>query len=227
MDREHKAPPIKAMSMKGELEYNTTRNKLVIPEYGRNVQKMINHIKTVDDKAKRTRMAYAVVSIMGQMNPHQKDAGDFQQKLWDHLHMIGKFELDIDSPYPSPSPEVLEAKPEKVSYATGNISYPHYGKHMEAIILKVAEMEEGEDKDTLVRIIANHLKKSYLTWNRESVNDDLIILHLSELSRGKINIPDNLRLTNTADILNRNAQKKKPQRDNRKHGGGRKRSNRN
>lgn len=213
--------------MKYELEYNTTRDKLTIPEYGRNVQKMIQHIKTVDDKAKRTRMAYAVVSIMGQMNSQNKDAGDFQQKLWDHLHIIGNFELDIDAPYPAPSPEVLHAKPERVPYATGRIRYSHYGKHMEAIIEKVAELEDGDDKETLVRIIANHLKKSYLTWNRESVNDDLIISHLEELGKGKIKVPEDLNLLNTADILNRNAQKKKPQRDNRKHGGGKRRSNRN
>ncbi|NCU42608.1 MAG: nucleotide exchange factor GrpE, partial [Candidatus Moranbacteria bacterium] len=124
------------------------------------------------------------------MTPQHKDANDFQQKLWDHLHIIGNFELDVDAPYPVPKPEILHAKPQIVPYATGKIRYAHYGKHTQAIIDKVSEMEEGEDKDILTRIITNHLKKSYLTWNRESVNDDLILDHLRELSGGRLQMKD-------------------------------------
>lgn len=211
--------------MTDNLEYNTTRERMTIPEYGRNIQKMIQHIKSEEDKDKRTRLAYAVVSIMGQMTPQHKDANDFQQKLWDHLHIIGNFELDVDAPYPVPKPEVLHAKPQIVPYATGKIRYSHYGKHIQAIIEKVSEMEEGEDKDILTRIIANHLKKSYLTWNRESVNDDLIIEHLRQLSEDKMKMKDESLLLNTADILARNnVVKKKPQKETKKHGGGKKRS---
>ncbi|HRZ78092.1 MAG TPA: DUF4290 domain-containing protein [Bacteroidales bacterium] len=209
--------------MNGELEYNTTREKMLIPEYGRNVQKMIQYIRTVDDREKRTRLAHAVVSIMGQLNPAQKDAGDFQQKLWDHLHIISGFDLDIDSPYPKPAASALEARPDPIPYATGGIRYSHYGKHIQGIIDKVVELEEGEDKQVLIRVIANHLKKSYLTWNRDSVTDELIARHLYELSHGKMELGEEIKLMNTTDILQRNAlppqpQKKKYGKDNRKAG---------
>lgn len=212
--------------MNSELEYNTTREQMHIPEYGRNIQKMIQYIRTVEDRDKRTRLAYAVVSIMGQMNPQQKDAADYQQKLWDHLHIISGFDLDIDCPFPRPAQEVLHARPKPIPYATGGIRYSHYGKHIQGIIEKVSEMEEGEEKKVLTRVIANHLKKSYLTWNRDSVTDELIVKHLHELSHGRMQVTDEMKLMNTTDILQRNApppsaQKKKYVKDNRKPGNGR------
>jgi len=227
---------IKTIIMTDELEYNSTREKLLIPEYGRNIQKMIHHIKTVDDKDKRTRMAHAVVAIMAQMNPQQKEATDLYQKLWDHLHIIAGFDLDIDSPYPPPQPETLDRKPSPIAYSTGGIRYSQYGKHIQNIIEKVAELEDGEEKTILTRVIANHLKKSYLSWNRDSVTDELIVQHLAELSKGRLQVTDDMKLLNTNEILARNApppsqqpvqRKKKFSRDNRPQGNNRKRPARN
>lgn len=189
-----------------ELEYNATREKLIIPEYGRNIQKMILHLQTVEDKDKRTRMAHIIVDVMAQMYVQPKEAGDYRQKLWDHLHIISDFKLDVDAPYPPPNIETLNRKPGRVPYASGGIRYSHYGKHIQAIIEKVAEMEDGTDKDVLTRIIANHLKKSYLNWNRDSVSDDLILKHLEELSKNRIKPMENMRLMATNDILARSGQ---------------------
>lgn len=189
-----------------EMEYNSTRDKLIIPEYGRNIQKMIRHLMQVEDRDKRTRMAYVIVDVMAQMYVQPKEAGDYRQKLWDHLHIISDFQLDVEAPYPKPDPDKLHKKPEPIKYATGGIRYSHYGKHIQAIIEKVAELEEGSDKEVLTRVIANHLKKSYLNWNRDSVNDELILKHLEELSKGRIKWNENMRLMATNDILARTAQ---------------------
>lgn len=189
-----------------QMDYNSTRDKLIIPEYGRNIQKMIRHLMLVEDRDKRSRMAHIIVDVMAQMYVHPKEVLDYRQKLWDHLHIISNFKLDVDSPYPAPNIENLYKKPNRVPYATGGIRYSHYGKHIHAIIEKVSELEDGNDKDVLTRIIANHLKKSYLNWNRDSVNDDLIIKHLEELSNGRIKLPDNVRLMATNDILARSGQ---------------------
>jgi hypothetical protein len=191
------------------MEYNTQRNKLVIPEYGRNIQKMIEQCIAITDRNQRTRFAYLIVNVMGQMVPKGKESGDMKQKLWDHLFIISDFRLDIDSPYPPPKKDVLEAKPEPVEYSDGNIKYRHYGKNIEMIIMKAAEYPDGPEKDALVKIIANHLKKSYLTWNRNSVDDDLIVENLEELSRRKIKTDENLQLNHTNEILKSNITKKK------------------
>ena len=157
------------------MEYNTQRNKMVIPEYGRNLQKMIEQCLQIKDRDKRTRTAEFIVSVMAQMLPKAKDNGEFRQKLWDHLYIISEFKLDVDSPYPPPPKDILATKPKKLSYPTLDIRFAHYGKNIERIIEKAVEFPEGEEKEALVKTIANHLKKSYLTWNRNSVDDDVIL----------------------------------------------------
>ncbi len=185
------------------MEYNTTRNGLVISQYGRNIQKMIEYTLTVEDRDKRTRAATLIVDVMGQMNPQVKDTVDFKQKLWDHLHIIAGLKLDVDSPYPAPTKQLLEAKPDPIPYQDNKIRYRQYGKNLQRIIEKAIELEDGEEKDAFVKTIANHLKKSYLNWNRDSVNDELIFEHLEILSGGKLKMPVNARLLNTGDILSR------------------------
>jgi hypothetical protein len=207
------------------MEYNSTRNKLVIPEYGRNIQKMIEYVMTVEDRSKRTKLAEAVVNIMAQINPQQKDVSDLKHKLWDHLYIISDFKLDVDSPYPAPSPENLNKKPEKINYKKNNIRFRHYGKNMEFIIQKAIEYEEGPERDAFVKTIANHLKKSYLTWNRESVNDELIEDHLEILSSGKLKLAEDTRLNNTNEILARNRKKKYTGKQSGSNGGKRPRKN--
>ncbi len=190
------------------MEYNTTRNKLKISEYGRNVQKLVNLAKTIEDKEQRTKFAKVIVQIMGQMNPQIRDSGDFRHKLWDHLFYIADFELDVDSPYPPPTREMLEAKPESLEYSTNNIRYKMYGSNVTKIIDKAKEFDDGPEKDALVHAIANHLKKSYLAWNRESVDDDQIFEHLKTLSKGNLELSEELRLNTTNEILSRNKKKK-------------------
>jgi len=143
------------------MDYNTTRNKLVIREYGRNIQKMIEHIITIEDKAKRTEMANFIVNVMAQMNPQNKDVGDVKHKLWDHLFIISEFKLDVDSPFPPPSPKEVNLQPHKLQYRSNHIRYRHYGKNLAMIIEKAIDFEDGEEKDALTQAIANHMKKSY------------------------------------------------------------------
>ena len=139
---------------------------------------MIEHIQTIESREKRNQLAKATIQVMGQLNPHLRDINDFKHKLWDHLFIMSNFELDVDSPYPIPSEETLTRKPEKLKYPSNHIKIRHYGRHIEEMIAKASEYEEGEEKKALVKMIANHLKKSYLTWNRDSVTDEEIASHL-------------------------------------------------
>jgi hypothetical protein len=183
------------------MEYNTQQPKLLMSEYGRNIQKMIDHALALTDRDERNRAAQAIISIMGQLNPHLRDVTDFKHKLWDHLFIISDFKFDVDSPYPKPTPETFQTKPERVKYPSRDIRYKHYGKAVEALIRKAVEMEEGEMKAALVEQLAHMMKRFYLTWNRDSVNDELIVQHIAELSKGKLKLPDNFRFKYTNDIL--------------------------
>jgi hypothetical protein len=192
------------------MEYNSQRSKMNISEYGRNIQKMIEYIMTIDDREKRNKLTRATIQVMGQLNPHLRDVNDFKHKLWDHLFIMSNFKLDVDSPYPIPSAETLTRKPERLGYATNHITYRHYGRHIERMIEKAKEFPDGEEKDALIKMIANHLKKSYLIWNRDAVTDEEIASHLELLSGGKLTLNDKVKLSNTQDILS-NGKKKKPQ----------------
>ena len=191
------------------MEYNSQREKMIIPEYGRNVQKMVEYAKTVEDREKRTKSAEVIVRVMAGMNPQIKGELDYMHTLWDHLYIISGFELDIDSPYPMPEKEILLRKPDKIEYSSKDFKLKHYGKYIESIIEQTILREEGEEKEALILTIANHLKKSYLNWNRDSVNDETILKHLSELSDDKLKLTDTQSLSSTSDILARNKTKKK------------------
>jgi len=191
-----------------DYDYNTTRKKLALPEYGRNVHKMVDYACTIENREERNKAARTIISIMGNLNPHLRDIADFKHKLWDHLALISNFQLDIDSPYDTITQESLATKPNALKYTQDNIRYKHYGKYMEWMINKASEMEEGEEKESLIRLLANHMKKSYLTWNREVVNDEQIFLDLKELSKGRIDIQvEALKLSETRDILSKNRKK--------------------
>jgi hypothetical protein len=191
------------------MEYNTQREGMKIAEYGRNIQKMIDQTVLIKDREVRTRTAYAIVSIMSQLNPAVKDSTDYQRTLWDHMHIISGFKLDVDGPFPPPAKEQLYKKPDRIPYSDNDIRFRHYGKNIEKIIEKAIEFDEGEEKEALVHTIANHLKKSYLSWNRESVTDDAIASHLREFSGGKLDLDEETKLTATKEILARNNLKKK------------------
>ncbi len=198
-----------------EYDYNTRRAHLVLPEYGRNIQKMVEHLLTIEDREERNKAARTVIAVMGNLNPHLRDVADFKHKLWDHLAIISDFKLDIDSPYETPTPELLAEKPKKIPYNQKNIRFKHYGHSIVLMIDKAVEMEDGEEKQDLVKMIAYHMKKSYLTWNREAVNDREILEDLVTLSKNRLELDPNLVLPETRDILAKNVRKKK--------GGGKKR----
>lgn len=190
------------------MEYNTSRSKMNISEYGRNIQKMIEHIMTIEDRDKRNQLARATINVMGQLNPHLRDVNDFKHKLWDHLFIMSDFNLDVDSPYPTPSPQSLARKPERLRYTTNNVSFKHYGRHIERIIEEACKLEEGEEKSALIKLIANHLKKSYLTWNRDTVTDEEIASHLSLLSGGRLKLSDDVKLNSVVEAPVKNKKKK-------------------
>jgi hypothetical protein len=181
---------------------------MIIPEYGRNIQKMINQCIQIDDRPKRTRTAEFIVNVMANMNPKVKESADFKQKLWDHLYIISDFRLDVDSPYPPPARDVLKTKPQRLSYPNLDIRFAHYGKNIEKIIEKAADYPEGPEKEALVKAIANHLKKAYLNWNRNSVDDDVILKHLAILSHNRLKLDDDFKFHQTSEILARNKKKK-------------------
>lgn len=201
-----------------EEDYNTSREKMIIPEYGRNIHKMVNHIATIEDREERNKAARTIISIMGNMNPHLRDINDFKHKLWDHLALMSEFKLDIDFPYEPPQPSTFTEKPKTVPYNNYPIRYKHYGKILEQMIRTASEMEEGEKKETLIHLIANHMKKSYLTWNRSQVTDDIIYNDLRELSGGRINRGPEVKLSESRDILSRTKKKKIPRKFNPRHG---------
>ncbi len=190
------------------MEYNTTRKHLEMPEYGRNIQKMILYTVSIEDREKRLKAAQVIVNIMAQMHPKIREQGEYKHKLWDHLFIISNWELDVDGPFPPPSKEVLASRPEQVEYATGKIRYRPYGKNIERVIEKAIAYEEGPAKEAFMKAIANHLKKSYLNWNRDSVNDELIFEHFNEMSDGKLELDESFKLNETANILARNKRKK-------------------
>jgi len=193
-----------------EYDYNTSRKKLVLPEYGRNVQKMVEHVLSIEDRDERNKAAKTLINIMGNLNPHLRDQGDYKHKLWDHLAIMSEFKLDIDSPYEKPEPSRLAEKPKSIPYSQEKIRFKHYGKFIEMMVKKGVEMEDGEEKEFLIRLLANHMKKSYLTWNRENVSDEQIFSDLRELSGGKINIQaEDFKLSETRDILYKNRSKKR------------------
>jgi len=185
------------------MTYNTEQPKLIISEYGRNIQKMIDYAISLENRSERNKAAQAIIQIMGQLNPHLRDVTDFKHKLWDHLFIISDFKLDVDSPYPIPSRETFDTKPDRLSYPSDHIKYRHYGKLIDSMISKAREMEEGEMRNALVETLANLMKRSYLNWNRDSVNDEVILKHLSELSKGELKLNDNFRLNSTTDLLHR------------------------
>ena len=190
-------------------DYNTQRKRMALPEYGRNVQKMVDHIKSIEDRDERNRAAKTIIQIMGNLNPHLRDVGDFKHKLWDHLALIANFELDIDSPYTVPEPSKFTEKPKQIIYRHGPIRYLHYGRIIELMIDAACEIEDGEKKEYITSLIVNQMKKSYITWNRGQVADEVIIGDLKLLSAGKLKITDGVKILEAKDLLP--PVKKKPQ----------------
>ena len=170
------------------LEYNSDREDLIIPEYGRHIHKMVNQAIECNNKDERNNMAKAIIGVMGNLNPHLRDVPDFQHKLWDQLFIMSQFQLDVDSPYPKPSKEIFEQKPEKLDYPQNHPKYRFYGNNIKKMIDVAVSWEDGEMKSQLVYVIANHMKKCFLNWNKDTVEDSVVYEHFFELSNGKISL---------------------------------------
>ena len=171
-----------------DLEYNGERPHLIIPEYGRHIQKLVDHCIALESKEERNTMAQAIIDVMGNLQPHLRDVPDFKHKLWDQLHIMSDFRLDADSPYEKPSKEELQEKPEKLKYPKSANKYRFYGNNIQIMIDTALTWDEGEMKDALVYTIANHMKKCFLSWNKDTVEDAVIFDHLYELSEGKLDL---------------------------------------
>ncbi|TDQ07049.1 DUF4290 domain-containing protein [Pedobacter metabolipauper] len=175
-------------------DYNTTRNELILAEYGRNVQNMVKYIIELPDLEERNKYAQAVIDLMGFLNPHLRDVADFKHKLWDHLHIISGYKIEVDSPYPKPTPEAALVKPQHIGYPQQRIKYKHYGKTVEVMIEKAIAVDEPERRAAMVQGIANFMKMAYVTWNKDSVADETIFKNLRELSGGQLELDDNINL---------------------------------
>ncbi len=187
------------------LEYNAERPQLIIPEYGRHLQKLIDQAVAVEDRDERNRLAKYIIQVMGSLNPHLRDVPDFQHKLWDQIFIMSDFRLEVDSPYPIPSREVLQLRPDALPYPQKSPKYRFYGNNIKYMIDVANGWEEGEMKSALIKVIANHMKKSYLSWNKDTVTDTVIFEHLYELSGGKINLMQSSEeLVNTTDLMRTN-----------------------
>ena len=184
------------------LQYNTKRKQLIIPEYGRHIHLMIEQTMAETNAEERNKKAKAIIGVMGNLNPHLRDVPDFQHKLWDQFFIMANFDIDVDCPYEKPEKEVLEAKPEKLAYPQNHPKYRFYGNNIKRMIDVAINWEENELKEVLVFTIANHMKKSFLSWNKDSVDDAVILAHLDELSNGKLKVAAaQLPLSESSELL--------------------------
>ena len=182
------------------MEYHTQKEAIRLAEYGRYVQEMVEHALTIEDRAKRNEAAETIVQLMTVMNPSYKGNDELQHKLWDDLHVMANYQLDIDAPYEKPKP-INEIKAEKISYPDGKIKYRHYGKAIEDLIEAAVKIEKEDERQELIHQIANLMKRSYLSYNRDSVNEEMIIDQLKEMSNGSLKVADDFKFEHTNDIL--------------------------
>ena len=185
-----------------KLLYNTERVRLYIPEYGRNVQKMVDYLKTIEDREKRNEQARAIIKVMEIINPAVHLQDNFEQKLWDHLHIISGFDLDVDSPYPAPAPESLNDRPQPVVINKKPIKATHYGRNIESIIDLIAEKEDGEERTAMIRSLAIYMRQQYLIWNKDTVSDETIFQDIEKLSDYRIRVPEGLQLSKVGQEAN-------------------------
>ncbi len=201
------------------MEYNTTLNKLILPEYGRNVQKLVENATKIEDKEERKKYIESIINLMGKMYPYLRDLKDFKHKLWDHLVIMSDFKLSEDSPFPAPKTTTFANNPEKIPYKSKNFRYKHFGKNIVDMLKYAAEMKDGEEKILLTALLANHMKKLYLTWSKDMVTDEFIFQKIKELSDGKLEIAKDITLSNSNQLVSTNyrkSQKQKQQKRKRK-----------
>ena len=197
-----------------KLLYNTERVTLYIPEYGRNVQKMVDYLKTIEDRDKRNEQARAIIKVMEIINPAVHLQDNFEQKLWDHLFIIAEFDLDVDSPYPMPERDIMNRRPEMVPIEKKPLRASHYGRNIENMIDLVAQKEDGEEKTGMLAVLAGYMKQQYLIWNKDTVSDETIFQDIEKLSDYRIKVPEGLQI---AKVQQNSWQKNHKQKNNQKN----------
>jgi hypothetical protein len=209
------------------LEYNTERAQLIIPEYGRHFQKMVDYAMSIEDDVERNKVAKSIISVMGNLQPHLRDVPDFQHKLWDQLFIMSDFKLKVDSPFPITTREMLKERPDKLDYPQNYPKYRFYGNNIKLMIDVAISWDKGDKRDGLEYAIANHMKKCYLNWNKDTVDDTAIFKHLYELSDGQIDLAEREEsLTDSGQFLKNRPAKQNSNRSNNKNNTNRNNNNR-
>ncbi len=176
------------------MDYNTQRSKLTMPEYGRHVQKMIEYVAGIPDKEKRNEQIRAVVGVMGELNPQLRDLSDFKHKLWDHVQIIADFNIDIDSPYPTPTKETFSTQPNSIPLDKTPLKAAHYGRNIQNMVNMIAEKPDDEKRRDMVEVLAYYMRQQYLIWNKDSVSDETIFKDIYKLSGGRLKVPEDMHL---------------------------------
>ncbi|UZR92406.1 DUF4290 domain-containing protein [Chondrinema litorale] len=179
------------------MEYNSQREPLILMEYGRNVQKLVRYIRELDDKEERSRLSHVLIHLMKQLNPSVRENSDNVQRIWDHLHIMADFTLDIEAPYPTPDESIVFAKPQKMEYKSGELKFKHYGRNIDLLISRAIALEDETEKNDAIIYIGKLMKSFYASWNKENISDDVIIRHLYELSDRKIDYRDKVKSDET------------------------------
>jgi hypothetical protein len=205
------------------MEYNTARGKMLLPEYGRNVQNMIQHAMEIKDREERNRAAQAIIEVMGQLNPHLRDVDDYRHKLWTHLFVMSNFELDVDTPYEIPEEEDLQERPKRVPYPKSKIRFGHFGQYTQKILEQSKSIDDEEERQYMTNSMGNFMKKQYLMHNNNAVENNVIADQLGELSKGDLKIENPEELVSTNLLLktlglNQNNNQKKNNNNNRRSG---------
>ena len=176
------------------MDYNTQREKLILPEYGRHVQKMIEQVKAIEDKEKRSQQMRAVVQVMSILNPQIRELNDYKHKLWDHAQVIGGFDLDIDAPYPAPTPQQFETRPDVIKLPDKPVKAACYGRNIENMIALIADRPDDEVKKEMIRTLALYMRQQYLIWNKDNVAEETIFADIERLSDGRLKVPEDVHL---------------------------------
>lgn len=200
------------------MDYNTNRGKLVMKEYGRYIQRIVQNCMQEKDRDRRNQFAKEIIELMGQLNPHLRNVEDFRHKLWDHLFIMSDYQLDVDSPYPIKKREEIEKKPGKLPYPQSKIKYKHYGKHVESLIDKAKNTEDPDKKKEFTNCIGNFMKLVYDNWSNEDINDDTIKNDLRMLSKGELNVSEGQDL-GTLSRANRSREKSRENKNQKKGNG--------
>jgi len=197
------------------MDYNTSLSPLILKEYGRNVQKLVEYLRTIEDVEKRTQQAHTLVSLMKQLSPANREAAETNQKLWDDLYIMADFDIELENPFPIPEKEVLTKKPDRVPYQSNRIKYKHYGRNIELLVKEAIAKEDPQEREDAIIYIGKLMKSFYGSWNKEVIDDAVILENMVAISGGKLNIDiDKVKEDNLFERLYKNKK-----RSNRPSGG--------